>query len=706
MKDLYEADRALSIATALGKVINLLKVDTPPQERQILLKVRFADVDRTKVPQSWHQLFRHACRDIRSSATTGELQPDHRLHAPTTPVYPPAFHSAIRSICFLFDPHVNIGATLQALAAQNVLQILAEPNLLAMNGKEASFVAGGEFPFPTLQGGGGGVGQITISFKEFGIRLHFLPTITPRGTIRLHVTPEVSSLDYANSLTVSGSTIPALDTRRVDTEVELQSGQSFAIAGLLDNQTTEALSKIPGLANIPVLGKLFTSKSITKSNSELLVIVTPELVAPIPEGQAPPDLPRPDSFIQGPGILTQPPRTPGTDQTGPGPARPVREPKFRCRRCSKSQRAQPSRGRALPRSLLASGAPLMINPAAAMPPPAAGDSASSRREDQLSMMPLTAAFVISNRTVWEQAHACIQNLPVRLAVEQGMGQSDPAETDALLDRIERHRVDVVLVEASRIAMPLEEFVRRIRSTAAQPAVFVLNPEASPELILEALRAGANEYLYPPLADTLRDALQRLSTARSKGGSDTSDALGKIFGFLSARGGCGATTFAVHVASSIIARRRDQLKQPTLLADFDFDAGLLRFLMKSKSTYSVRDAIDNLRRMDSSLWKALVSSHADNAGCDTGARGGSRKAASGPGRNDAPDAIHPFDVSCVDRRFRAQRQPGRTRLSAGTGSSVSGHDSRSHEPRTRQPRHPDRGRAGIRGQSSQGSSVNR
>lgn len=227
------------------------------------------------------------------------------------------------------------------------------------------------------------------------------------------------------------------------------------------------------------------------------------------------------------------------------------------------------------------------------------------------MMPLTAAFVVSNRTVWEQAHACIQNLPVRLAVEQGMEQSDLEEPDVLLDRIERHRVDVVLVEASRIAMPLEEFVRRLRNTASQPAVFVLNPEPSPELILEALRAGANEYLYPPLADTLRDALQRLSAARSKGGSDTANALGKLFGFISARGGCGATTFAIHVATAIARQAGTGAKaQPTLLADFDFEAGLIRFLMKSKSNYSLQDAIANLRRMDSSLWKALVSSHAD------------------------------------------------------------------------------------------------
>jgi len=221
----------------------------------------------------------------------------------------------------------------------------------------------------------------------------------------------------------------------------------------------------------------------------------------------------------------------------------------------------------------------------------------------MSMMPLTAAFVVSTRVVWEQAHACIQNLPVRLAVEQGVGQETSGEADELLDRIERHRVDVVLLEASLVAIPLEEFVRRLKNTASQPAVFVLNPDASPELILEALRAGANEYLYPPLAETLRDALQRLSAARSKGGSETSKALGKVFAFLSARGGCGATTFAAHVAPELSR----QTKQPVLLADLDFEAGILKFLMKAKTTYSVRDAIDNLHRMDSSLWKGLVSS---------------------------------------------------------------------------------------------------
>lgn len=227
------------------------------------------------------------------------------------------------------------------------------------------------------------------------------------------------------------------------------------------------------------------------------------------------------------------------------------------------------------------------------------------------MMPLTAALVVANRTVWEQAHACVQNLPVRIAVEHGLDQSGPADADALLDRLERHRVDVVLAETSRIAMPLEEFVRRLKNTPSQPAVFVLNPEASPELILEALRAGANEYLYPPLAETLREALQKLSAHRSKGASDTSSALGKLFGFLSARGGCGATTVAVHIALDLARQLGTGARaESTLLADFDFEAGLMRFLLKSKTTYSVQDAVANLRRMDASFWKALVSTHAD------------------------------------------------------------------------------------------------
>jgi pilus assembly protein CpaC len=200
-----------------------------------------------------------------------------------------------------------------------MLETLAEPNLLAINGKEASFVAGGEFPFPVVQPGATG-NAISISFREFGIRIHFLPHVTPRGTIQLRVSPEVSALDFANAITISGTTIPALSTRRVQTEVELESGQSFVIAGLMDNRMTETISKIPGLASIPLLGKLFTSRTATRNNSELLVIVTPEVVRPIPAGQPLPSLNMPIPFMDKNSDIEM--RQPGVDKTGPVPVKP------------------------------------------------------------------------------------------------------------------------------------------------------------------------------------------------------------------------------------------------------------------------------------------------------------------------------------------------------------------------------------------------
>ena len=189
---------------------------------------------------------------------------------------------------------------------------------MAIDGKPASFVAGGEFPFPTLQGCTG-LGAVTIQFREFGVRLNFLPNITPRGTIRLQVAPEVSSLDYAHAVTFQGFTIPALTTRRVNTEVELESGQSFAIGGLLDNGTTENLSKIPGLANIPLLGKLFQSKTLINSNSELLVIITPEIVRPIAAGQPLPFRPMGDPIP--PRLLDSP--LPPSSPAMPFPGSPL-----------------------------------------------------------------------------------------------------------------------------------------------------------------------------------------------------------------------------------------------------------------------------------------------------------------------------------------------------------------------------------------------
>jgi len=218
----------------------------------------------------------------------------------------------------------------------------------------------------------------------------------------------------------------------------------------------------------------------------------------------------------------------------------------------------------------------------------------------MSMMPLSAALLIYSRPLWEQTHAVIQNLPVRIALES----NELGDADDLLDRIEPHHADVVVIEASRLTLPLEEFVRRLRDTASQPSVFVVHTEASPQLILEAIRAGAAEYLYSPLGDTLRDAFERLSQTRAKNSAGVGGGLGRIFGFLSAKGGCGATTLVAHVAP-VLAKN---LASSTLLADFDFDAGLLRFIMKARASWSVRDALDNMHRMDSNYWKKLVCPH--------------------------------------------------------------------------------------------------
>ncbi|HVX66340.1 MAG TPA: hypothetical protein VHA11_07055, partial [Bryobacteraceae bacterium] len=202
---------------------------------------------------------------------------------------------------FAFRPDLNLGAFVKALQSKGLLQILAEPNLVATNGKEASFLVGGEFPVPVVQGGAN-AGAVTIIFKEFGIRLSFLPVLTEHGTIKMSVKPEVSTVDLANAVLYSGFTIPALSTRRMETNVELGEGQSFVIGGLIDSRVTENMSKLPGLANIPILGALFKSRQEQKSNNELIVMVTPEITSPLERGEARPLPPMPKEFMAPPVI--------------------------------------------------------------------------------------------------------------------------------------------------------------------------------------------------------------------------------------------------------------------------------------------------------------------------------------------------------------------------------------------------------------------
>lgn len=321
VKDLNSSDRAVQIASTAGKVVNLLYVDVPTPEPQILLKVRFASVDRTASKQLGINLFSTGAANSIGSVTTQQFSPPSITGVPGTGTTPITTTLSNLLNLFIFRPDLNLGATIEALQTTGVVQILAEPNLLTSNGKQGSFLAGGEFPFPVVQGTtGGGVGAVTIQFKEFGVRLNFIPTITPRGSIRLQVAPEVSSLDFTNGVTISGFTVPGLDVRKVKTEVELEEGQSFAIGGLLDNRDNKNFSKIPFLGDIPILGKFFQSISTTKSNTELIVIVTPQIVYPIPASEPLPQLKYPDKFM--PLNSNIPMTTPGPEVTGAKPLTP------------------------------------------------------------------------------------------------------------------------------------------------------------------------------------------------------------------------------------------------------------------------------------------------------------------------------------------------------------------------------------------------
>ncbi len=277
--------RAGLIADAYSKnVVNVLTFG-PVGAQEVLLEVKFAEVDRTAVLQLGTNFFTPGTGNTTGTFSTGQFgglgistssastsTSGGTTTTATTPT-PPTINVTNPLNLFLFRSDINFGAVIQALQQKNLLQILAEPNLIAVNGKEASFLAGGEFPFPVVQPGQGTT-AVTISFREFGVQLKFTPVIMPNGNIHLRVAPSVSQLDFTNALTISGFTVPALSTRKADTEFELRDGQSFVIAGLLDNRVTDIYNKVPGLGDIPILGAFFRSKNQQKSNSELMVLCT------------------------------------------------------------------------------------------------------------------------------------------------------------------------------------------------------------------------------------------------------------------------------------------------------------------------------------------------------------------------------------------------------------------------------------------------
>ncbi len=287
------ADRIVEIVkNATPKVTNMMEVPKVDLG-EVLLEVKFAEIDRASLQQLGVNLLSLPGNKTVAATSTQQFSAPiiqgqigsvggGSSSGTTASGTPASFGLSSLLNIFLYRPDLNLAATIQMLQNTNVLQIIAEPNLLTTSGKEASFLAGGEFPYPVVQSSGGGsFPTVTIQFREFGVRLNFTPTVAPDGMIHLHVHPEVSSLDFADALTLQGFVIPAISTRKVDSDMDLRDGQTFAIAGLMDNRVTAQLAKMPGIGSVPILGKLFQSRSMNKSDDELIVVVTPRIVHPM-----------------------------------------------------------------------------------------------------------------------------------------------------------------------------------------------------------------------------------------------------------------------------------------------------------------------------------------------------------------------------------------------------------------------------------------
>lgn len=289
------ADAAVKLASLYSKDVENALTVVPAHPKQVRLEVRILEVDRSKLQQYGVNLFNPGGNtSFLASTTTSQYPSTATLGSASsgTSIGTLAVSNPLNFM--LYSAKLNLGATIQDLQSKQILQILAEPTITTISGQKADFLSGGEFPFPMVQpGAGGSAPVVTISFRPYGVKVEFTPVVNEDGTVRLKVAPEVSALDYSNAVSISGFTVPALSTRRAETEVELRSNQSFAISGLLDQRTTDILNKTPGAANIPILGALFKSKNVNHSTTELIVVVTPTVVDPLSETAAPaePDMP-------------------------------------------------------------------------------------------------------------------------------------------------------------------------------------------------------------------------------------------------------------------------------------------------------------------------------------------------------------------------------------------------------------------------------
>jgi pilus assembly protein CpaC len=272
----YVIDKAAAVGGGYVEkkenIVNLLKQQEGIASNQVLLRVRFAEVSRSALQELGISLFSDGNNDFNARTTTQQFAAPFFSEPDAIQGRNLVFSDYLN--LYVFDLKNQLGAVVKAMQSRGVFQSLAEPNLIALNGKEASFLAGGEFPYPVPTG----LNQIAIHFKEFGVRLKFTPTVLGGDLINLKLAPEVSSLDFNNAVIIDGFRVPALTSRRADTEIELRDGQTFAIAGLLNNTALSSMRKVPGLGDIPVLGYLFRSRAYQKDQTELVVMVTPQIL--------------------------------------------------------------------------------------------------------------------------------------------------------------------------------------------------------------------------------------------------------------------------------------------------------------------------------------------------------------------------------------------------------------------------------------------
>jgi pilus assembly protein CpaC len=313
VSDPHTASRALSLASALSGGAEILDYISTPDPGQVMLRVRVAEVSRSSLRDLGINLMRLDPNNLRGDDEVSLQSGGVSSFGGTYPGSGPdqTFSDAVNF--YLFHRSSNVAAFIQALQGQGVYRSLAEPNLITVPGEPASFLAGGEFPYPMIQPT---TGQVSVQFREFGIILDFTPTITNSGSIRLHVAPEVSALDFSSGVSIGGSIVPALLSRRAETTIELEDGQTFAIAGLLDSDITETVNKVPLLGDIPVLGAFFRSTEARENQTEILVLVTPHFVRPMNEM---PEIPTGELDVwPWSNFMTDPLRVVPTDPVGEG----------------------------------------------------------------------------------------------------------------------------------------------------------------------------------------------------------------------------------------------------------------------------------------------------------------------------------------------------------------------------------------------------